>query len=90
MTEKLKNFLEKQGINTNQNNQFDSENNEINYEYSTDENKNIINQDNNMTEDKEITTENQLNSYNLSKNVEENDIYEQTNTLITTKKYILN
>ena len=90
MTEKLKNFLEKQGINTNQNNQFDSENNEINYEYSTDENKNIINQDNNMTEDKEITTENQLNSYNISKNVEENDIYEQTNTLITTKKYILN
>ena len=81
MTEKLKNFLEKQGMNINENNQFDSENNEINYEYSTDENKNIINQDNNMTEDKEITTENQLNSYNDYKNVEENEIFEQTNIL---------
>ena len=85
MTEKLKNFLEKQGMNINENNQFDSENNEINYEYSTDENKNIINQDNNMTEDKEITTENQLNSYNDSKNVEENEIFEQTNNKFITE-----
>ena len=86
MTEKLKNFLEKQGINTNQNNQFDSENNEVNYEYTTDENRDIINQDsNNIIEDKEITTENQLNSYNESKNVEENDIYEQTNNKYITE-----
>ena len=46
-----------------ENNQLTSENNEINFEYSTDENKNIINQDNNdKTEEIELTAENQLNA----------------------------
>ena len=77
MSDKFKKFLKNQQKEINDlagNNNLNSENNEINYEYTTEENKNMINQDNNeMTNENEITTENRINDYNDSKNVEENE-----------------
>ena len=69
MTEKLRKFLEKQEIDLNQKNQLDSENNELNYEYTT-ENKNITNRENYITSENEITTENRINE---TKDENEND-----------------
>ena len=77
MSDKFKKFLKNQQKEINDladHNNLNSENNEINYEYTTEENKNMINQDNNeMTNENEITTENRINDYNDSKNVEENE-----------------
>ena len=74
MTDKLKKFLEKHEINVNQNKPLDSENNEINFELTTYENKNLQNQENNnITEENEITTENRENNYIEPKNEEENE-----------------
>ena len=75
MTEKLRKFLEKQEIDINQKNQLDSENNELNYEYTT-ENNNITNRENNIATENEITTENRINE---TKEEEENEINKQTN-----------
>ena len=75
MTEKLRKFLAKQEIDINQKNQLDSENNELNYEYTT-ENNNITNPENNIATENEITTENRINE---TKKEEENEINKQTN-----------
>ena len=80
MTEKLKKFLERHDINYKQNKPINSENNEINYEYTTEENKNEFNQENNnIEEENEITTENKINNDDISKNYEENENNNQTN-----------
>lgn len=75
MTEKLRKFLEKQEIDLNQKNQLDSENNELNYEYTT-ENKNITNRENYISSENEITTENRINE---TKDEKENEFNKQIN-----------
>ena len=83
MSDNSKKLFNNQGKNQNKliaNNQLTSENNEINYEYSTEENKSIINQDNNdITEENELATENRLNANIDSKIDEEIEIGENIN-----------
>lgn len=83
MSDKFKKLMNNKENNQNklmENNQLTSENNEINFEYSTDENKNIINQDNNdKTEEIELTTENLLNANIDTKNDEEIEIEDEIN-----------
>ena len=66
--------------NKTENNQLTSENNEITFEYSTDENKNIINQDNNdRTDENDLATEKILNVNIDTNNNEEIEIEDEIN-----------
>ena len=86
MSNNIKKFLNKKEKSFNdlyEKNKLTSPNNEINYEYTTDENKNIIDNDNpennNITEENQLTIENQLNNDSDIKNEENNENENQTN-----------
>ena len=86
MSQNIIKFLNKKENNFNdiyEMNKLTSQNNEINYEYSTDENNNILsnnNQENdNIIEENQLTTENQLNIDTDLKNEEDNENENQTN-----------
>ena len=86
MSDKIKKYLIKKENNLNElyeMNKLTSQNNEINYEYSTDENNKILNNDNpennNITEENQLTTENQLNNETDLKNNDDNENENQEN-----------
>ena len=73
MSEKLKNFLKKHKNELNQI-KLENPNNNINYDYNTEENNNFITLENNLTEDAEFTTENKLKNDINNKEINNNNI----------------